>query len=407
MSDCSLKPVWEVKLEVRYAGIDIGQEMPLSHVASASHHTAISIIACCLPVCAGLKKLSVGVVGCGRNSDNHLRVYAHTKGVRLASVCDKDHGKAKQKARIFGAEQTFTDYETMLKIDLDLVDIVTPSPTHAPLSIRALESGHNVLVEKPMALSSTECEAMIAAARNNGRTLCVVHNKRFFQSIMQTKSILQRNELRVSHVRFTHFFALPYPGFGEKSILREEFGGVLWDSLVHHIYLTEFFIGQAQSIYASANRIKHPIDDSVTLILNGDGKAGVAEFEWDVKEPLQVFELVTAQGDRFEANLPHDLLLRRSRSYKGLRYTAIRSLTDNIHDPAVNWGKHLLNMMKLKPFEKALPFERTFFTLIGQYLFFLMGDSSSPPVSAEEGYRTIRVLEAARKSIETGKAEAP
>ncbi len=59
----------------------------------------------------------------------------------------------------------------MLDLDLDLVDIVTPTSTHAKLAELALESGRNVLVEQPMVLNSEECQLMMDAAKKSGRTL--------------------------------------------------------------------------------------------------------------------------------------------------------------------------------------------------------------------------------------------
>jgi predicted dehydrogenase len=353
-----------------------------------------------------LRRLSVAVVGCGHNSDNHIRVYANSNLAKLSAVCDRTQGKAELKARKYGAERAYTNYESLLHSDLDLVDIVTPTSTHAPLAVRALESNHNVLVEKPMALTSKECESMISAARRSGRTLCISHTKRFFDCVMQTKKTLELERLEPSRMRFTHFFTLPYPRFGEQWILREDSGGVLWDALVHHAYLIEYFLGKTKSVFSSATRIKQSVWDSITLILLSSGKAGIAEFQWDVKEPHQVYELLTVEGDRFKGDLAHDSLLRRSRSYMGMERTAFRSLQDDIHDPTVKWARHFHNIIEMRPFERALPYERTFFTLISQYLLFLRGLTSVPPVSADEGLQTIRILEAAEKSIGSGKIEA-
>jgi predicted dehydrogenase len=119
--------------------------------------------------------IRVGLVGCGRNSKNHLRAYILTPEVRIVAVCDLEETKARERAWEFGVEHVYTDYEAMLDLDLDLVDIVTPTSTHSDLAMRALESGHNVLVEKPMALTSRECLNMINAARRNNMTLCVCH----------------------------------------------------------------------------------------------------------------------------------------------------------------------------------------------------------------------------------------
>jgi len=104
-----------------------------------------------------MKTISVGVVGCGGNSDFHLMVYRSMKDVRLAAVCDINHDLAREKAAKWSAGRVFEDYRSMLDLDLDLVDIITPTTSHAEIAKAALESGKNVLVEKPMALTSKEC----------------------------------------------------------------------------------------------------------------------------------------------------------------------------------------------------------------------------------------------------------
>jgi len=353
-----------------------------------------------------MRTVRVGIVGCGRNSDNHLRVYSNTHGVRLVAVCDRNSSKAREKASKYGAEQALTDYDSMLDLDLDLVDIVTPTPTHAKLTQLALEAGHNVLVEKPMAVSSKECLAMIDAARKNGRVLCVVHNKLFFNSIIETKRAIEHEGLTVSRMRVSHYFTHAYPGWLERWRLTEDSGGILWDALVHHIYLTEHFLGQTQSVHAVAKKVKEQVFDSFTVVLENERRVGVCEFVWDTKESLFEFQLVGEEGDRFHADLIHDFVLRRSRSYRNRGVSALRSFSDDLHIPFMKWTGHLQNFLKIRSYPGALPFEKTFFTLIRQLLSFLAGASPSPPITAEEGLRAVKVLEAAKKSIETGKTQS-
>jgi len=198
------------------------------------------------------KTLKVGVVGCGRNSKHHLRVYAHTKNVELAAVCDIQEALAEKVAKSYGAKQFFTRADQLLKLDLDLVDIVTPTPTHAAHTIQALESGHDVLVEKPMSLSSSDCPEMIAASRTRGRCLYVNHNKRFYNCVLETKNIIQQEGASVSRMRFSHFFI--YNKIRPNWILTEETGGVLWEAMVHHVYMLEHFLGRIQTVYAVAKK---------------------------------------------------------------------------------------------------------------------------------------------------------
>ena len=351
-----------------------------------------------------MREVKVGLVGCGRNSENHLRVYSNTDRVRLVAVCDIDSNKAEEMAKKYGVQRTFTDFNSMLDLDLDLVDIVTPTPTHAKLSIRALKSGHNVLVEKPMAYSSKECLDMIEAARKNDKILCVMHNKRFFDSILKTKAKIEQENLSVTRIRvaqlFTGIHAIDW-------ILHEAYGGLLWEALVHHIYLTQYFIGKIESVYTIANKIRQPVNDSITLIVQSREKVGLCEYESGMKEPLALFQIVTDKGDRFDGNLSHDFVVRKSRKYKNRKMTALRNFNDDMSEPLVKWTSHLRNFMQVRSFENFFPYRRTFFKLIRQLISYLLGEKNSPPVTAEEGLQTIRVLEAAKKSIETNKAEAP
>lgn len=350
-----------------------------------------------------MKSISVGLIGCGRNSENHLRVFSNMDGAKLVAVCDIDAAKVKEKARKYGAQKAFTDVDSMLNMELDLVNIVTPPSTHAQLSVLALESGHNVLVEKPMAVTSKECQHMISAAHKTGKTLCVMHNKRFFDSIIQTKTVVDRERLKVSRMNVSHFFVTANEPVW---ITNEASGGILWEALIHQVYLTQYFLGQTQSVYAVADKAKRSIYDSFTLVLRSHGKAGICQFQWDMKEPLTSFRVITEQGDRFEGDLSLDFVIRKSRTYKNQTTTAWRTFSDDLSKPLIKWKGVVKNFLKTGSYEKSLPYEKTFFVLIRQMISFLAGERSSPPVPAEEGLQAIRVLEAAKKSIETGNVQS-
>ncbi len=302
-------------------------------------------------------------------------------------------------------QNIFTDYDSMLGLDLDLVDIVTPSVTHAQLAILAFESGHNVLVEKPMAISSKECQMMIDSSQKNGRALCVNHNRRSLGSVRKTKSVVDHEELVPYRMSMKHFVAHPYPGFRPSWVTTEESGGLLWEMMVHDIYLVEYFLGEMSSIHAFASKLKESVFDSLTLVLRNREKIAICEGEWMVKEPVEVFSLLTREGDQFSVDMRHDLLLRKSRQYKDLRTTIFRTLHDDFHDPLLKWTKHISDAILSRSYRKALPFERTFFVLINEYLSYLRGLASTLPVLPEEGLRSVKILEAANRSIETGKAE--
>lgn len=347
-----------------------------------------------------LPKLNVGIIGCGRQSENHLRVYAHTKGIRIAAVCDLEEARAEQTAREYGVKQVFTSANAMLKSNLDIVDIVTPTPTHAPLVIQALESGHNVLVEKPMSLSSKECEEMIAASRRSARSLCVCHNKRFYASVMQTKRMIEQDKLTVSRMRLSHFFI--YDDLRPRWILTEESGGVLWEAMVHLVYLLQHFLGGIDTVYSFARKGRNPVPDSFTLLTEGKGRGGVAEYERYANAPLLAFQLLTEEGDRFDVDMIDDAIIRFPPRHSRVMPFRLQRLSDDLSVPVSKWKNRLHRSVWQESYGTVTPFKRTFYVLITQYLSYIAGQRSFPPVFAEEGLQAIKVLEAAKKSIESG-----
>jgi predicted dehydrogenase len=311
--------------------------------------------------------------------------------------------KARAKAHRYGADYAFSDYGSLLDLDLDLVDIVTPTPTHGQLSCLALETGHNVLVEKPMALSSRDCHAMIKAARRSGRTLCVVHNKLFFNAVTQAKAAVDSGVLNVSRMRVSHYYA--YSRFLESWRLSDESGGILWDSIVHPVYLIEHFLGPITSAYAAVRKVKERVPDSFTVVLQ-NRRVGVAEFVWNAKRPILELQLIGEDGQCFHADLVHDFVFEWSRNFMNRSTYPLELIAKDFRVPLTRWLGYLRNFLEIRSYPGALPFQRTFFVFIRQLISFLNGEQGHPPVSPEEGLRSIRVLEAVGKSIASGRPQA-
>ncbi len=112
------------------------------------------------------------------------------------AFCDVDRDKLSEFADRYPAATPYTDYEKMLRDSpADVVAICTPHGLHSIMSIQAAYAGKNILVEKPMALTSIESERMIAAAREAGVKLYVVKQNRYNRPILLTKSALDEGLL--------------------------------------------------------------------------------------------------------------------------------------------------------------------------------------------------------------------
>ena len=126
------------------------------------------------------KKIKVLFIGIGRISDLHALGYLESEDTEIYAVCDLKHKRAKKKANIWGAKKIFTDYKEALKDDdVDLVEIMTPHATHEKITVDACEAGKHVSVQKPPAMTLSEMDNMIRAAKNNNVKFKVFENFRF------------------------------------------------------------------------------------------------------------------------------------------------------------------------------------------------------------------------------------
>lgn len=140
---------------------------------------------------------NVALIGFGKGFNTlqyHYNTIRKIKGFNLYGVCDTS--KARRKKVPSTKINTFNCFEKVLSDDkIDLIVIATPNNTHAPLTIKALNSGKNVVVEKPMALNTKEVDDMISAAKKNNLLLSVRQNRRWDSDYLTVKRVIDDNLL--------------------------------------------------------------------------------------------------------------------------------------------------------------------------------------------------------------------
>lgn len=136
------------------------------------------------------KKIRIGVVGVGDFGRNHVRVLHDLPGAELAGIHDADPERARQVAAEFST-RAFADVAHLAE-QVDAACVAVPTKLHARISTELLESGVDVLVEKPIAASLREADELIAAARRAGRILQVGHLERFNPAIVAVQKIVTR-----------------------------------------------------------------------------------------------------------------------------------------------------------------------------------------------------------------------
>jgi predicted dehydrogenase len=138
----------------------------------------------------GENQVRVAVVGCGEFGRNHARVYRDMPNVNLVGVVDENRERAAQIAQEFQV-RTFQSLEELRGV-ADAASVAVPTVVHREIGCRLLAMGIDALVEKPMARTLAEADALIACAGKNSRILQVGHVERFNPAVLAVEPIVNR-----------------------------------------------------------------------------------------------------------------------------------------------------------------------------------------------------------------------
>jgi predicted dehydrogenase len=143
-----------------------------------------------------MNPVRVAIVGCGRISDLHQLGYRGREDAKIVAVCDTNKSHAKKKAKAWGVEKVYTDYQQVLADkEVDLVELLTPHHLHCPMTVQAAQAGKHVSVQKPMALSAAEADQMIAAADQAGVVLRVYETFVYYAPAVRAKQMIEVGEI--------------------------------------------------------------------------------------------------------------------------------------------------------------------------------------------------------------------
>ena len=137
------------------------------------------------------KPIRVAVVGVGDFGRNHVRVWREIEGAELVGIIDTNAERAQKVAAEFGT-RALRDLDALTSDGIDAVSLAVPTAEHARIGSRILAAGIDVLVEKPIAASLAEADALIAAAKRSRGILQVGHVERFNPAVVAVGKIVSR-----------------------------------------------------------------------------------------------------------------------------------------------------------------------------------------------------------------------
>ncbi|GHU80896.1 oxidoreductase [Spirochaetia bacterium] len=349
-------------------------------------------------------KHGIALIGCGRISFKHVEAFIKNKDVmNLLAACDPIIGRAEKKAAeyqsgISGREavvKVYANYKEMLReVKPDIVTIASESGKHTDIAIDCLNAGCHVICEKPMALSTRDADAMIAASKKNNKKLAVCFQNRFNAPVQKVRAALEARRFgRVLHgmvqIRWNrneaYYTEAPWRGTWEQD------GGTLMNQCTHGIDLLQWMMGEdAVRVQAQTRRFLRPIeaeDFGAALVEFKSGAVGIIEGTADVY-PTNLNETLSIFGEKGSAVIG-GLAVNKLETWRFADAAAIgdtedRALNPDEKDPPTVYG--FGHAALFRDFVDAIETGR------------------EPLVSGEKGKKALEIILAIYKSQKTREA---
>jgi predicted dehydrogenase/nucleoside-diphosphate-sugar epimerase len=225
------------------------------------------------------KVLNIGIIGCGRIAEHHLRFIARTEGARVTALSDPILANARRFADQYHIGDVYGSYLDMLdSAQLDIVHILTPPEYHYAQAVDAIDRGVHVLLEKPCTYRPDELEDLYQRAEAKGVLLCPDFIQLFTPVFLRAASLIDSRQLgKVVHLESHLSVDLNDPELREAMELPWRYhlpGGILHDNMTHPLYMVLRWLGTPQTLAVfprSHHTLPQGLTDHMTIMLKGEG----------------------------------------------------------------------------------------------------------------------------------------
>jgi len=218
--------------------------------------------------------IKAGIVGLGKVAHLHAQALVNLSDADFRAVRSRSLAKAKDFADQYGV-RAYEDIDRMVSDEkLDLVIICTPHPNHIDPTIDAMRAGAHVLVEKPLASTLQDCDAMIKASKETVRKLGVISQRRFYEPVRRVKAAIEAGKIgdpilgTVNMLGWRdeeYYTSDPWRGSWEF-----EGGGVLVNQAPHQLDVLLWFMGDIEELYGAWANLNHPyieVEDTALAVI--------------------------------------------------------------------------------------------------------------------------------------------
>ena len=221
-----------------------------------------------------MKTYQLAIIGCGKVAHLHARAIANLPNATLAAVWSRTPESAHKFAAMYHTKQ-YGDIQTMIRESaIDLAIICNPHPFHREVTVEAACAGAHVLVEKPLASSLEDCDAIINSCREAGVRLGVISQRRWYTPVQRIRKAIDEGKIGTPVLGTVqmlgwrdkaYYDADPWRGTWDM-----EGGGVLVNQSPHQLDILLWFMGEVDEVYGVWRNLNHPyiaVDDTALAIV--------------------------------------------------------------------------------------------------------------------------------------------
>jgi predicted dehydrogenase len=327
----------------------------------------------------------------------HIRAIRQSGKAEIVGLCDMDEARARALADRFDVSDTYDDLGVFLsEKQPDVIHITTPPGTHAALAIQALEAGSHVMVEKPMCLSVSEANDMIAAAERSGAKLCVDHNYLFRPSVQKARSLVTAGDVgQVVYVDAYYNYGREgsYGGEGRSHWAWQLPGGVFTNFLPHVLYLQMEFLGRVDSVAGIAatggNDAPDGFEPDVSILLQSANGMGMNAITLQIQPYAKFLNIYGTKGI-VHVDLANEICTAHKERGRSRAFSKVLFPLEDSAQLALATASNAVQVLakKLKSYPGLYVLTAEFYQSLQQ--------DRQPPVSGQDGREVVRVLEMIR-----------
>ncbi len=318
-----------------------------------------------------MEKVKIGVIGTGYIGNVHARIHSGIEHSEVSALYDIVPERARKTAAAVGGKVCESREELFEACDAVLV--CTPNKTHVEISVDALNHGKHVFCEKPFAIGTAAAGVLRDAANKSDRVFQVGHNRRFAPVYQKLRELVSADKPHSAHIKMNRGELLNPVWTGDVDVT----GGFLYETTIHLFDMMRFQFGEVEELAAYGSTHEYPEIDEFSIIFklaNGFHATFASSSDASWMFPFE----------RIEVFCHHRTILTEEME---------RLMDSNGYGP--DFETHSFHM-----FEKE---EKWGYVQEDNAFVISVLEGKRPPVTADDGFKSVELVESVYKAIESGK----